>query len=166
MADESKVVSFSERRAAKLVESGLDKVNVGDLDQATADFLASIDCHPTAEAYTYYGWMLSKKGDFDGAIEQCHKAIAVDPSFGNPYNDIGSYLTIQGRVDEAIPWFERAMLATRYEPRHFPHMNLGRIYITKNLLKAAREQFRKALAYAPDNRQLRLVIQQLDEQLN
>lgn len=166
MAGESKVVSLSERRAAKLVESGLQKVSEGELDQATACFVASIESYPTAEGYTYYGWMLSKKGDFAGAIEQCRKAIAVDPDFGNPYNDIGSYLTIQGSLDDAIPWFERAITAPRYEPRHFPHMNLGRIYIAKQLLNAAREQFRKALEYAPHNRQLRLVVQQLDEQLH
>ena len=52
----------------------------------------------------------------------------VDQTFGNPYNDIGSYLVKKGEFDEAIEWLEKAKTAPRYEPRHFPYMNLGRIY--------------------------------------
>ena len=166
MSEAVKVVSLSERRAAKLVEAGLSKFSNGMIDAAMEDFAASIECHPTAEGYTYYGWMLSKKGRVEEAIEKCERAIEVDPEFGNPYNDIGSYLIIQGKRDEAIPWFERAIEAPRYEPRHFPHMNLGRIYINKGQLRAAREQFLKALEHAPGNRQLLLVVEQIDEQLH
>ena len=157
---------ITREKAMVYFEQAYRKQMDGEFGDAIVLYKRSIATYPTAEAYTFLGWTYSQIERIDEAIAMCHQAIETDPSYGNPYNDIGSYLTIQGRVDEAIPWFERAMLATRYEPRHFPHMNLGRIYITKNLLKAAREQFRKALAYAPDNRQLRLVIQQLDEQLN
>jgi Tfp pilus assembly protein PilF len=52
-------------------------------------------------------------GRLDDAIAECHKAIETDPSFGNPYNDIGAYLMQKGKVDEAIPWFLRALDAPR-----------------------------------------------------
>jgi Tfp pilus assembly protein PilF len=55
------------------------------------------------------------------------RAIEIDPEFGNPYNDIGVYLMQRDRLDDAVPWLERAKLAKRYEPRQFPYMNLGRI---------------------------------------
>ena len=35
----------------------------------------------------------------------------------------------QERLDEAIPWLQKAKQARRYEPRHFPFLNLGRIYL-------------------------------------
>ena len=47
------------------------------------------------------------------------------PTFGNPYNDIGAYLIEKGDLDEAIPWFQKAMQARRYESPAFPHLNLG-----------------------------------------
>jgi hypothetical protein len=31
--------------------------------------------------------------------------------------------------DEAIPWLGKAKQARRYEPRQFPFMNLGRVYL-------------------------------------
>ena len=67
-------------------------------------------------------------GRLDDAIEECHKAIAQDPDFGNPYNDIGAYLIEKGELDEAIVWFQKALQARRYESPAFPHLNLGRVY--------------------------------------
>ena len=51
------------------------------------------------------------------------------PDFGDPYNDIGVYLIKRGDLSGAIPWLEQAKRAPRYEPRHFPYLNLGRIYL-------------------------------------
>src|SRR5262249_36772733 len=80
------------------------------------------------------------------------KAIATDPTFGNPYNDIGCYLMETGNLVEAAPWFEKAKEASRYEPRHFPYLNLGRLY-------AARGEFAEALvefqALSSETRQIR-----------
>lgn len=44
----------------------------------------------------------------DEALAECKRAIACDPDFGSPYNDIGGYLMEMGRDDEAIPWLEQA----------------------------------------------------------
>ena len=55
------------------------------------------------------------------------------PDFGNPYNDIGAYMIELGQFDEAIPWLQQAIEAPRYEPRHFPHYNLGRAYLGKEM---------------------------------
>ncbi|NIO09761.1 MAG: tetratricopeptide repeat protein, partial [Deltaproteobacteria bacterium] len=45
---------------------------------------------PTAEAYTFLGWTYSFMGQLNEAIEECQRAITLDPDFGNPYNDIGA----------------------------------------------------------------------------
>ena len=103
----------------------------GELDEAVELYKKSIESYPTAEAYTFLGWTYSFMGRLDDAIAECHKAIEVDPTFGNPYNDIGAYLLQKGEVDEAIPWFQRALEAPRYESYCFPHMNLGRAYEAK-----------------------------------
>src|SRR5262249_40599936 len=71
----------------------------GDLDAAIAGYQKSIECVPTAEAHTFLGWTYSFKGDYAAAIRECQTAIRIDPDFGNPYNDIGSYLIKLGRYD-------------------------------------------------------------------
>jgi Tfp pilus assembly protein PilF len=112
------------------------------------------------------GWAYSFLHRYDEAIEECKHAIAVDPEFGNPYNDIGSYLIRLGKFDEAIPWLEHAITAKRYESRHFPHANLGRVYLAKrDLLKAARE-FGKALEIEPRYLLARQLLSALSAQLN
>jgi Tfp pilus assembly protein PilF len=122
----------------------------GDLEEAVNLYKRSIERHPTAEAYTFLGWTYSFMGRLDEAIEECHRAIEQDPDFGNPYNDIGAYLIEKGQFDEAIPWFEQAMQAKRYESPAFPHLNLGRVYERKGQWDTAIESYKKALALNPN----------------
>ncbi len=121
----------------------------GDYTRAVELYLGSIALHPTAEAYTFLGWTYHFQGKIEEAIAECKRAIEVDPDFGNPYNDIGVYLMDLNRYDEAIPWLEQAMAAKRYEPRHFPYFNLGRIYLSKGMINRARELFQKSLEIEP-----------------
>jgi len=121
----------------------------GELETAVELYRKSIELYPTAEAYTFLGWTYSFQGRIDEAIEQCKNAILIDPTFGNPYNDIGAYLIGQGKFDEAIPWLEKATICKRYEAYHYPWYNLGRIYAAKELFNRARECFEKSLTLEP-----------------
>lgn len=138
----------------------------GDLERAIDLYDRSIEIHPTAEAHTFRGWAYSFMGRIDEAIEECHRAIDVDPTFGNPYNDIGSYLMKLGRLDEAPPWFEKAKRADRYEPRHFPYMNLARLYASKGQIARAIDELEGALAHAPGEPSCQMLHSQLSRMLN
>ena len=100
----------------------------GELEVAIGLYTKSIDIEPTAEAFTFRGWVKSFQGRLDDAIDDCHRAIEVDPEFGNPYNDIGAYLIQKGDMHGAVPWLERAIRAKRYDCYFYPHFNLGRVY--------------------------------------
>ena len=132
--------------AIRLLKEAYEHQMNRELDQAAELYKKSIDAYATAEAYTFLGWTYSWMGRIDDAITECHKAIEVDPTFGNPYNDIGSYLIMKGLIDEAVPWLERALQAPRYESYCYPHMNLGRVYEAKRDWMRAREEYRKAFA--------------------
>jgi len=137
-------------KAIALLQEAYRRQMAGDLDGAIERYRKSIALHPTAEAHTFLGWTYSFQGRLEEAITECKEAIAVDGDFGNPYNDIGSYLIKLGRLDEAIPWLEAAIKAPRYEPRHYPHCNLGQVYWAKGLLAKAASEFERALELAPD----------------
>jgi Tfp pilus assembly protein PilF len=122
----------------------------GNLEEAIAHYRRSIELCPTAEAHTFLGWAYSYQGKHEEAIQECQLAIQIDPEFGNPYNDIGAYLIELGRLDEAILWLRRAIGARRYEPRHYPHMNLGRVYAKQGKLYEAVVELKRALEIQPD----------------
>ena len=137
------------KNAVDLLHQAYHEQMSGNLEDAIRLYQASLACYPTAEAHTFLGWSYSFQGRYDEAIAECKKAIGIDPEFGNPYNDIGSYLIHEGQFDAAIPWLEQAIDAPRYEVRHYPHCNLGRIYRAKGLLKKAMAEFEKALGIEP-----------------
>jgi tetratricopeptide (TPR) repeat protein len=136
--------------AAEYFQKGYEQQMAGEYREAIELYSRSIEAFPTAEAHTFRGWSYSFLGDYDQAIAECLQAIQVDPEFGNPYNDIGAYLIEQGNWDEAIPWFEKATAAKRYEARCYPHFNLGRVYEHRHNWQRAKECY--AAAYALDKR--------------
>lgn len=143
-------MSDGRQSAAELFQKAYELQMAGDYEQAIEVYTRSIEAFPTAEAYTFRGWTYSFLGNYDRAIAECLEAIKVDPEFGNPYNDIGAYLIEQGKWDDAIPWFQKAMIAPRYEARCYPHFNLGRVYEHLRNWQKARECY--AMAYALDKR--------------
>jgi tetratricopeptide (TPR) repeat protein len=154
------------RKATELWQEAYRHQMNGELDRAIEGYQRSISVQPTAEAHTFLGWTLSFQGKLDEAKRECLRAIDVDPEFGNPYNDIGVYLMSQGELDEAIPWLEKAKQARRYEPRQFPHMNLGRIYTMKGRWWDALREYEAAVRAAPDDKAARRALHELRGRLN
>ena len=93
-------------------------------------------------------------------------AIEIDSEFGNPYNDIGVYLMQQDKLDESISWLEKAKQAKRYEPRQFPFMNLGRIYLRQGRWWEALKEFEGAVRLAPRDVRAAKVLHRLRARLN
>lgn len=116
------------QEAVALLEKAYRDHMQGNLREAIRIYKRSITLFPTAEAHTFLGWAYSFQNRYGKAITECETAIAIDPEFGNPYNDIGSYLIALKQPDEAILWLKKATGARRYGPRHFPWANLGRAY--------------------------------------
>jgi len=140
-------MSKNEKRqeAMELVGKAYQHHMKGEIDKAIELYSTSLELFPTAEAYTFRGWAKSSRQDYDEAIADCHRAIDVDPEFGNPYNDIGAYFVEMGQPEDAIPWLRMALKAKRYESYCFPYFNLGRIYEGMEKLEQALEHYRKAL---------------------
>ncbi len=117
--------------------------------EAIQMYRRSIEVFPTAEAHTFLGWTYSFIGELETAIAECERAIAVDPDFGNPYNDIGAYLIAKGEYERAIPYLERALGAKRYRAYHFAHFNLGRAKEYQGDVLNAYRHYKKALDLEP-----------------
>lgn len=166
MGRPSNISSLAHYRAKILIDEGLDEVYAGNYEAALHCFQRSVESDRTAEAHTYCGWMLNSLGKGEVALEHWHKAIAIDPDYGNPYNDIGSFLLKQGKLNESIRWFYRALDAENYSTRQIPHVNLGKAYLAKKLFRKALYHFHQALELDPNNRQLEFMILDLEDRLS
>ena len=137
-------------RAVELFHQGPALQMERRLPEAIDAYLRSIEAYPTAEAYTFLGWTYSWMGQYERAIAEAKKAIEIDPDYGNPYNDIGTYLTELGRPDDAIPWLEKATQAKRYASPDFPHLNLARIWTYKGMWNKALASYEAVLLLRPE----------------
>ncbi len=157
---------FIRKRALGLWQEGQRLQLEGDLAAAIERYDQSIAVYPTAEAHTFRAWAYSFQNRLEDAIDECKRAIEVDPSFGNPYNDIGSYLIAQGKMDEAVTWLEKAKRAPRYEPRHFPYINLGRVFAAQGRVRKAIREFESALNLCPDEPTVVAALSALRQRIN
>lgn len=148
--------------ARKAFHCAYIRQSVGDLPAAADLYRASLAVKRTAEAHTFLGWTHSFQKDHDAAIAECHRAIEVDPEFGNPYNDIGAYLLERGQVDESMPWFEKAKGTKRYCCYFYAYSNLGRAFMLKGMHERARREFEEALRLNPDYELAREYLRRLD----
>ncbi|HEY9746850.1 MAG TPA: tetratricopeptide repeat protein [Oculatellaceae cyanobacterium] len=136
-----------------------------DYSWAIEKYQQSIEIYPTAEAHTFLGWTYSHLGELDLAIEECQRAISIDPDFGNPYNDIGAYLIAQGEYRAATPYLYQALKAKRYRAYHFAHFNLGRAKEYQGDYFNAYRHYRQALQIDPRYWIARRAIEQLNKRL-
>lgn len=142
--------SYYQNESLRYFQEGYQKQAEGNIDEAIQLYHQSIELYPTAEAHTFLGWAFSFQGRFDDAIAECKKAIEIDPEYGNPYNDIGSYLIEKGLWDDALPWLEKATSAKRYESYCYPYYNLGRIWEKKGEWYKALECYQNSIKDNPD----------------
>jgi len=163
---ESNITNPSKREAVELFNQAYEAQMAENFDEAIRLYKKSVEIFPTAEAYTFLGWAYSFKGEYDLAIAECLAAIAVDAAFGNPYNDIGSYLIAKGNYYDCVRWFKLAMQAIRYEARAYPHFNLATVYEKRGKLLEAAAHYGFALDQQPNYMQAYKALRKIQEKLN
>ena len=132
----------------------------GDHEDAAAYYQMSLDIYPTADAHVALAWTIAGRGLLAEAIAHCEAAIALEPAFGNAYNDWGVYLLRQSDTEadkdraadllvQAVRLFERAIAAERYDCRNYPHYHLGRIREQQGRFSEARDYYTQSLRLDP-----------------
>jgi tetratricopeptide (TPR) repeat protein len=164
--EEEESASGAKGRAVEFFRRAYEAQVEKDYARAVELYRRSIETYPTAEAHTFLGWVYSFEGRYTEAIDECLKAISVDATFGNPYNDIGSYLIAQGDHWTCVRWFRRALAAPRYESYAFPHFNLGRVYEERRRPLDAARHYGLALEEQPGFTQAAKALRRVQALLN
>jgi Flp pilus assembly protein TadD/peroxiredoxin len=126
----------------------------GYFDQAEASFrLAFRNDSSSAEALYGLGSVYLQQHKTAEARESFERAIKLQASYPetmpNAYNNLGLLATWEGRITEAIPWFQEAL---RLSPDHLVALeNLGNAYRQQQRWDEARKVLQRAVDVSPEN---------------
>ena len=108
-----------------------------ELDESLAEAHASL-----GSIKLFYDW------DWTGAEAEFKRSMELDPGYAEAYVGYGEYLTLVGRLPEAIPYFEKARQLDPLNPHTYRAE--GYSYFMTHKYDEAIQQYRKALEIEPD----------------
>lgn len=102
-----------------------------------------------AREYRQKGYQAQQAGDIELAIVYYKKAIALDPHYAVPHNDLGVAYEMKGLLDKAE---EEYLSAIRINPDFAEaHMNLALLYESMNKIEKAISHFIKRVELGDPN---------------
>lgn len=94
--------------ADRHTEIGEIHLSSGKADKAAAAFKSSLDIIENVHVYNRLGIALRKKGRFEEAVTEYHKALKLDPKDDALYYNIGRAYWEMGRYDDSIHSLKQA----------------------------------------------------------
>jgi tetratricopeptide (TPR) repeat protein len=102
-----------------------------------------------ATCYNQLGYLYSRTGDIDKALESIAKYIEFLPNEPNPHDSYGEMLRFAGRYPEAL---EQYRMALKIDPGFYiSQKELGETYSLMGDEEQARKEYEKAIEQAPGN---------------
>jgi tetratricopeptide (TPR) repeat protein len=129
------------------VEAGIAWFRKGDPRKATELVQGVLARHPdNGRAHNVLGRINLFKGDFDGAIEELKRAVALQGDFETSYFLGIAYLKAK-KVSDASAWF--SLVQSSMGDSAALHVLFGRAYTITHFPQPAMEEFRKAIKLDP-----------------
>jgi tetratricopeptide (TPR) repeat protein len=102
-----------------------------------------------APCYNQLGYVYSREGDIDKALESIAKYNTLLPNEPNPHDSYGEMLRFAGRYEDAL---EQYRLALKIDPTFYiSQKELGETYSLMGNEAQARKEYQKAIALAPSS---------------
>ena len=102
-----------------------------------------------ANGHVELGVTYAGAGEYDKAIAEFKKAIAIDPNYGRAYNWLGLTYSNQGKYDLAVRFYQKA-ISINPETLWFFHYRLARLYSLQDKKALSIESLRKAISLDKD----------------
>jgi Flp pilus assembly protein TadD len=100
------------------------------------------------ERLYYLAEVQAEAEHWDEAIELYKEAIALEPSDGDLYNNLGAMYEEAGRLGEAEEMYRQSIALAPENP--MPYCNLGTLHEGQGRIPEAIEEFQKCLQYSTD----------------
>lgn len=136
-------------RAVELNQSGVEALQSGDLEKASARFALALEFHPRfVDALVNLGLVELQRGSFREARKRLEKAVAVNRHVAQSHHGLGVLSEREGDTVRATKHYRAAL---EVDPGFAPsRANLARIHFVEGRLDHAREQFLRLTEVAPE----------------
>lgn len=123
----------------------------GQLDQARVKAQQALKADPASgDAHTLLGLIAGANGQDADAGQHYRKALDIAPDRGAYANNYGIWLCSNGRAQESLAWFDKALLDPAYPTPITALANAGTCAKQAGQLALAEAKWRQALALAPE----------------
>lgn len=102
-------------------------------------------------AHTLLAVLYQKIGKYTLAEEQYRAAVKLQPDKGAPNNNLGQFLCAQGKIDESIGYFKKAVADPFYATPAVAYLNAGSCLMKLGRAHDAQMQLKSALSLQPTN---------------
>ena len=146
----------SDRLAARKADAHLQRARGhlarNELDKAEDEARSAIKLDASSEGgYTVLAVVHDRRGQAARAGEYYRKATELAPTRGGTLNNYGTWLCSNGREQESLVWFERAVASPGYQTRAGALANAGRCADRAGLDERATAYLRMAIELDPKN---------------
>ncbi|MGI5861762.1 MAG: social motility TPR repeat lipoprotein Tgl [Myxococcales bacterium] len=139
--------SKAREQAAIHYDLGVQAMRTCDARAALKEYQRAVELDPqldlahNALALTYH----LSFGDVDSAIRHYQEALELNPKFSEAYTNLANAYLAQGRYDEAIPLYEKALGDMLYKTPFIAENNLGWCYYKKGEVQRGIDHIRSAI---------------------
>jgi tetratricopeptide (TPR) repeat protein len=115
----------------------------------------------TAAAHFDYAQELTRLGDFEGAIGELLRSLALHPAMQNARRDLAAAYANVGHRDRAELEYRKLLLAFPEDAE--AHIALGELLLQQGNAREAAEQVQQALIYQPGSLEAQAVLKRADQ---
>ncbi len=143
--------AYRQREARAARDLGERYLARNDTSRALEQFLKALEIY-SDDPYLHYDLALTydMKGALDKAKYHLKKAIELKPDYSDAYNYLGFVYFRQGKVDEAIEAYHKALENLLYLNPQDAHLNLGVAYLSRKEYQKAKVHLEEAIRLVPD----------------
>lgn len=135
------------KEASARMQMGVTFLEQRNLPAAMRELTRASELDPdNPEIDMTLGLAYQARGDLGKAEEYLREAIRKKPDYAEAHNNMGNLLSLQGRSEEAIREYEKAVANILYPTPEYGYYNMGREYARLKDLRMAEMMYQRAIA--------------------